>query len=100
MARRANPAAGPAATEEHEEQTPLTGGASGIPTEQSAAVQAPRVRDPDEPQAPPPKRFVVLEERKVAISGLIVRMPVGKILDGSNYDVDALLKQGLRVRDA
>ncbi len=97
MARRANPAAGQAATEEHEEQTPHEGGEIGIPQTGAiaSAAQAPPANA--EPEVAP-ARFMVEQTRTVAMGGMPTIMRAGKVVDASTYDLDELRRQGVALR--
>jgi hypothetical protein len=112
MARRANPAAGVRATEEHEEQVPLMGGSAGIP-EGPRATPTGGNRDgvvvasaqthaaesaPDAEPMPAPKRFIVEAHHQVQYGGVLSLFRAGKIVDDSNFDLDNLRRQGVRLR--
>lgn len=110
MARRVNPAGGPTATEEHEEQTPMAGGSAGvletasdaIPHPGQATANAYRAPDPDAPPSPPVYRFVVDGVRHDGVFALINGYKAlfrnGKVVDSLNYDVEGLRQQGVRLR--
>lgn len=112
MARRVNPAAGAAATEEHKEQTPLEGGSSGILPDTLSTSGIPgqvtgSAERPVDPNAPPPpvvKKYVVEGQRgnvpgyHVQEKGMLTLIRTGRIVDDSNFDVDGLRRQGVRLR--
>jgi len=112
MARRANPAAGPAETEEHDEKTPLEGGSSGVlenaVTETGGGagkVVASAFREPEPGRPPPPpvKRYEVEgagpNGRYVLLNGYKALFRDGKIVEDKDYDIAMLRQQGVRLRE-
>ena len=110
MARRVNPAAGTAATEEHDEQTPMEGGSAGVIVSEYKAIAnsghttATAYRPPAEDAPPPPlvRRYIVENAgsgKSVLLNGYKALFKDGKVVDDVNYNIDGLKQQGVRLRE-
>lgn len=86
------------------ESPTLAGGAPGVVASSHlgsnpAVVVATAVNPEDIEASPTVRRFVVEKEKNISHHGVRSILREGKEIDESNYDINSLLKQGVKLRE-